>query len=104
MTRNFIVRITHTPSADLPVNTNWRAGGACIGEDPELFFPIGTTGPSALQIEEAKAVCHRCSVMKTCRSWALESGQEHGVWGGLSEADRRSLKRRAARQRARDAA
>ncbi|MFE4177140.1 WhiB family transcriptional regulator [Streptomyces sp. NPDC056909] len=104
MTRNAIVRTTHTPSADLPVNTNWRTSGACTREDPELFFPIGTTGPSALQIEEAKAVClHRCPVMATCRDWALETGQDHGVWGGLSETDRRSLKRRAARQRARDA-
>lgn len=81
---------------------DWRHNAVCSGEDPELFFPIGDTGPSALQIEEAKAVCRRCPVMDQCLQWALESGQESGVWGGLSEAERRSMKRRAARNRARN--
>jgi len=70
---------------------------------PELFFPIGNTGPALLQIEEAKAVCRRCPVMDQCLQWALESGQDSGVWGGLSEDERRAMKRRAARNRARQA-
>ncbi|MEU3520660.1 WhiB family transcriptional regulator [Streptomyces sp. NPDC006654] len=70
-------------------------------EDPELFFPIGNTGPALIQIEEAKSVCHRCPVMDQCLQWALEFGQTDGVWGGLSEAERRAMKRRAARNRAR---
>jgi WhiB family redox-sensing transcriptional regulator len=53
-----------------------------------------------MQIEEAKAVCRRCSVVDTCLAWALESGQDAGVWGGLSEDERRALKRRNARARA----
>ncbi|MET9954514.1 WhiB family transcriptional regulator [Streptomyces sp. NPDC006339] len=95
-----IVRTTYAPSAGVPVNTDWRARSVCKDEDPELFFPIGTTGPALLQIEEAKAVCRRCPVMERCLQWALESGQEHGVWGGTDEEERRRMKRRAARKRA----
>ena len=53
-----------------------------------------------MQIEEAKAVCRRCPVIDSCLAWALESGQDAGVWGGLSEDERRALKRRNARARA----
>ena len=77
----------------------WRNRAACLDEDPELFFPIGNTGPALLQIEEAKAVCGRYKVVETCLEWAMESGQDFGVWGGLSEDERRSLKRRSARGR-----
>jgi WhiB family redox-sensing transcriptional regulator len=75
---------------------DWRHRAACLDEDPELFFPIGTTGPALRQIELAKAVCRSCGVLEECRSWALESGQEAGVWGGLSEDERRALVRPAA--------
>ncbi|MCL1922363.1 MAG: WhiB family transcriptional regulator [Propionibacteriaceae bacterium] len=80
---------------------DWRHQSACLSEDPELFFPIGNTGPALLQIEEAKKVCSSCSVRDNCLAWALEAGQDHGVWGGLSEEERRSMKRRAARSRLR---
>lgn len=82
---------------------DWRHYAACRDEDPELFFPIGNTGPALLQIEEAKAVCRRCSVIDACLAWALETGQDAGVWGGMSEDERRALKRRNARARARTA-
>ncbi|MFF1511875.1 WhiB family transcriptional regulator [Streptomyces sp. NPDC058326] len=103
MNRSYIVNASYAPAADLPVNTNWRERSACREEDPELFFPIGNTGPALLQIEEAKAVCRRCPVMETCLRWAMEHGEDGGVWGGLSEDERRAMKRRAARQRARNA-
>jgi WhiB family redox-sensing transcriptional regulator len=74
---------------------DWRHLAACREEDPELFFPIGTTGPALLQIEQAKAVCRSCSVVDDCLSWAMESGQDSGVWGGLSEEERFALKRRS---------
>jgi WhiB family redox-sensing transcriptional regulator len=80
---------------------DWRHRAICRDEDPELFFPIGNTGPALLQIEQAKAVCRRCPVIQQCLAWALESGQDAGVWGGLSEDERRALKRRNARARAR---
>ncbi|TXJ83320.1 WhiB family transcriptional regulator [Streptomyces lavendulae] len=102
MNRPSIVRTTYAPSADLPVNTNWRAHAVCKDEDPELFFPIGNTGTALLQIEEAKAICRRCPVIERCLRWALETSQPHGVWGGLSEDERRRMKRSAARRRAAD--
>ena len=77
----------------------WRNRAACLDADPELFFPTGSTGPALGQIEEAKAVCGRCEVVERCLTWAIEFGQDVGVWGGLSEEERRALKRRAARAR-----
>ncbi|MFI6499386.1 WhiB family transcriptional regulator [Nonomuraea typhae] len=79
---------------------DWRHRAACRDVDPELFFPIGNTGPALMQIEEAKQVCRSCSAVEKCLQWALESGQDAGVWGGLSEDERRALKRRRARARA----
>jgi WhiB family transcriptional regulator, redox-sensing transcriptional regulator len=73
---------------------DWRHRAACRDEDPELFFPIGTTGPALLQVDDAKAVCRRCEAVDECLSWALNSEQDAGVWGGLDEDERRSLKRR----------
>ncbi|MFI1312789.1 WhiB family transcriptional regulator [Streptomyces albidoflavus] len=83
---------------------DWRHRAACRNEDPELFFPIGTTGPALLQVEEAKDVCRRCPVSDACLTWALDTNQHDGVWGGCSEDERRSRKRREARRRARSAA
>lgn len=77
----------------------WRNEAACLDEDPELFFPIGNTGPADVQIEMAKAICHRCAVRETCLNWAIDSRQDAGVWGGMSADERRSLKRRNARAR-----
>jgi WhiB family redox-sensing transcriptional regulator len=77
----------------------WRDRAACLDEDPDLFFPIGNTGPALDQIEEAKLVCHRCEVVQDCLKWAVDSGQDAGVWGGLSADERRALKRRTARAR-----
>ena len=78
---------------------DWRDKAACRMEDPEMFFPTGTEGGWKIVINEAKAVCRRCPVVDTCLKWALESGQDAGVWGGMSEDERRALKRRAARAR-----
>ena len=82
---------------------DWRHDAICRDEDPELFFPVGTSGPALMQIAEAKSVCRRCPVTESCLQWALESGQDSGVWGGMSEDERRALKRRSSRPRARTA-
>lgn len=71
---------------------------ACRDEDPDLFFPIGSTGPALVQTEEAKEVCRGCPVREQCLEWAMENGQDSGVWGGLAEAERRALKRRTRRR------
>jgi WhiB family redox-sensing transcriptional regulator len=78
---------------------NWREHAACRHEDPELFFPVGTSGPAAHQTEQAKAVCRTCPAREPCLQWALETGQSIGVWGGTSETERRALKRRVAARR-----
>src|SRR6218665_2982343 len=90
------VRVKTTQGAN---SMDWRDKAACLTADPELFFPVGHTGPAAAQIEKAKAVCGRCWVIEICLQYALETGQDSGVWGGLSEDERRALKRRAARAR-----
>jgi WhiB family redox-sensing transcriptional regulator len=76
---------------------DWRHRAACRDEDPELFFPVGTNGPALAQIRKAKAVCHRCPVARECLEWAITSGQDAGVWGGLSEDERRALLRQGRR-------
>ncbi|MEV0173126.1 WhiB family transcriptional regulator [Streptomyces sp. NPDC050803] len=79
--------------------SNWRDRARCRGADPELFFPLSGTGPSRRQIEEAKAVCHRCPVRGRCLAWALEAGEESGVWGGTDEDERRRMRRQERRGR-----
>lgn len=78
---------------------DWRHEAVCRDEDPELFFPVGNSGPALHQIAQAKIVCNRCPVTNMCMKWALETGQDAGVWGGLSEEERRALKRDAKRKR-----
>lgn len=67
---------------------DWRKRSACKDESPELFFPVGTSGPALMQVEQAKAVCRRCPVRTDCRDWSIEAGIADGVWGGLSEEER----------------
>ena len=77
----------------------WVAVARCIGEEPELFFPVGTTRPALEQTERAKAICRACPVIEECLEWSLVTAQDAGVWGGLSEEERRDI-RRARRRRA----
>ncbi|NUS76742.1 MAG: WhiB family transcriptional regulator [Streptomyces sp.] len=58
-----------------------------------MWFPKGTDAASMADEQEAKETCRHCPVMETCRQWALETRQEHGVWGGLTERDRASIRR-----------
>ena len=78
---------------------DWRDQAKCLSVDPELFFPVGNTGPAVDQIDRAKTVCSACPVTEYCLQYALDTNQDSGVWGGLSEDERRALKRRAARAR-----
>lgn len=73
--------------------TYWRDRAACMDEDTALFFPIGVTGPALDQTEQARAICRQCPVITSCLEWALETNQQDGVWGGLSEDERRRLRR-----------
>lgn len=75
---------------------SWRARAACRSLDPDLFFPVGTTGAALAQIEAAKAVCRGCPSRTECLEFALATNQEAGIWGGLSEEERRVLRDRRA--------
>jgi WhiB family redox-sensing transcriptional regulator len=81
---------------------DWVHRARCKDEDPELFFPVGSTGPAATQADMAKAICFECDVRCECLEWALRTNQDSGVWGGTSEEERRALRR--ARRRSQVAA
>ncbi|HRE02256.1 MAG TPA: WhiB family transcriptional regulator [Ilumatobacteraceae bacterium] len=79
---------------------SWRQYSLCRDTDPDLFFPVGTTGHALTQIARAKEVCGECPVSIECLEFALETNQDSGIWGGLSEEERRVIRRRrAARSR-----
>jgi WhiB family redox-sensing transcriptional regulator len=78
---------------------NWRDAAACRSVEPDLFFPIGTTGTALDHIAAAKAVCATCPVTSACLEFALETNQDSGVWGGTSEEERRQMRRARARAR-----
>lgn len=86
--------LTSSRSLDI-ANDDWRSNSACRDTDPSLFFPVGTTGLAVEQIASAKAVCETCEVQEPCLQFALETNQDSGVWGGLSEEERRDIRRKA---------
>ena len=68
----------------------WQERALCAQTDPEAFFP--EKGGST---REAKRVCATCEVREECLEYALANDERFGIWGGLSERERRKLKRRA---------
>jgi len=74
-----------------PGTPAWQDEALCAQADPELWFP--EKGGS---VREAKKVCRRCPVRAECLEYALEHDERFGLWGGLSERERRNLKRRLA--------
>ena len=72
----------------------WQDHAACRDADPDLFFPDGAMRSARAQVKAAKLICRGCPVRTICLRWALASGQEHGIWGGLTEDERRWLHRR----------
>ena len=85
-----------TQSRSMPLSIerdDWRDNAACRDTDPDLFFPVGTTGPAIEQISNAKAVCQACDAQTACLEYALVTNQDSGIWGGTSEEERRALRR-----------
>ena len=70
----------------------WMSRGACHGVDPEMFFPIGGTGPALAQISAARAICAGCTVRQPCLHYAAATMQD-GIWGGTTAEERRVLRR-----------
>jgi WhiB family redox-sensing transcriptional regulator len=66
--------------AELP--ENWQDDANCLGVDPDLFFP--------------EEVCRGCVVREQCLEFALQNGEKFGIWGGLSERERRRIRRQRA--------
>jgi WhiB family redox-sensing transcriptional regulator len=71
-------------------DSSWMGEAACRGMDPDVFFP-----PRGGTVEPARQVCAGCPVSDDCLSFALEHREKHGIWGGLSENERKRLRRRA---------
>jgi len=71
----------------------WRLDAACRHADPDLFFPVSTSGASLSDIEAAKRICQRCPVTTACLRRALDLGQVSGIWGATTEEERRALRR-----------
>ena len=65
----------------------WMSRGACLGVDPELFFPVADRGPALHQITVAKRVCQHCTVRSLCLTYAVETRQS-GIWGGTTLEER----------------
>jgi WhiB family redox-sensing transcriptional regulator len=74
----------------------WRKSAICRDTDPDLFFPVGTTGYALVQIDKAKQVCAECPACDDCLQYALETNQDSGIWGGTSEEERRHIRRQVA--------
>jgi WhiB family transcriptional regulator, redox-sensing transcriptional regulator len=72
----------------------WRVEAACKYLPTELFFPIGHGPRAQAQTTVAKAVCNACSVKAQCLDYALAANAQYGVFGGLSEEERREARRR----------
>lgn len=81
------------PESLSPVNMPWQDDALCAQVDPEMFFP--EKGGST---REAKKVCSNCSAKQECLAYALKNDERFGIWGGLSERERRKLKKPTERQ------
>jgi WhiB family redox-sensing transcriptional regulator len=71
------------------MNLAWRQQAACRGVDPDIFYPVSDDDEAL----EAKAICSQCPVRELCLEHALTYREKHGVWGGLTERERRRLLR-----------
>ena len=71
---------------------NWRDEAACRHADPDLFFPVGTTGPALRQVDEAKRICRAFPARTPCLAWALGNAIPAGIWGGTTEEERSAIR------------
>jgi WhiB family transcriptional regulator, redox-sensing transcriptional regulator len=87
---------------DAPEQLDWQEQAACRGYDNTQFFgPDFGESELEKQAREAKAktVCQTCPVAEPCLEFAMDTNQKYGIWGGLTDKERASLKRRRARAR-----
>lgn len=79
--------------------TDWRAAGACLSADPDLFFPIAVGTAADDQVSRALRVCGDCQVRRQCLDFAMQTGEASGIWGGTTSEER--IRARRARNRRR---
>lgn len=79
----------------------WRDHAACHDADPDLFFPVGETGPALDDIAAAKRICNGCPVQSPCLEYGISHSFDNGIWGGHTADERRLLRRRRTRAAAR---
>jgi WhiB family transcriptional regulator, redox-sensing transcriptional regulator len=79
--------------------TEWRAAGACLSADPDLFFPIATGGAAVRQVTQAQRICAGCGVRQQCLEFAMRNGETYGIWGGTTPEERIRVRRRNLRRR-----
>jgi WhiB family redox-sensing transcriptional regulator len=79
--------------------TDWRAAGACLSADPELFFPISKGEITDRQVTVALGVCAGCPVRQQCLDFAMRMTEAHGIWGGTTPEERIRARRKATRRR-----
>ena len=65
----------------------------CRVNDPEIWFPVGYSGPAIAQAEHAKSLCHLCPIEQACLDWALDISPVSGIWGGTTETERAKMLR-----------
>jgi WhiB family redox-sensing transcriptional regulator len=70
------------------MSSDWRQYARCLGADPEIFYPNSEDDEAA---EPAKAICRVCPVREPCLEHAITAREKQGVWGGLTERERRRL-------------
>ncbi len=69
-------------------NMAWKQRGNCLGIDPDLFYP-----ERGVSSANAKKVCKVCEVQLECLNYAIDNGEKFGIWGGMSERERRQVRR-----------
>jgi WhiB family redox-sensing transcriptional regulator len=79
--------------------TDWRAAGACLSADPDLFFPIASGQVATRQITQAQRICVGCGVRQQCLDFAMATGELHGIWGGTTPEERIRTRRNLTRRR-----
>jgi WhiB family redox-sensing transcriptional regulator len=67
---------------------DWRAAGACLTADPDLFFPLSASGAAAPQVDRARRICAGCRVLRQCLDFAMAHAEVDGIWGGTTQPER----------------
>ena len=81
--------------------TDWRATGACLSADPDLFFPIAEVPATERQLRLARRICAGCAVRQQCLDFAMRTGEAYGIWGGTTPEERMRVRRARTERRRR---